>query len=930
MKKLSRADRKQIEAAIARANRTDKKKKSAQDSIPYERMWPDGICRVAGSRYTKTIQFQDINYQLSQNEDKTAIFEGWCDFLNYFDSSIQFQLSFLNLAASEETFARAINIPLQGDDFDSIRVEYTTMLQNQLARGNNGLIKTKYLTFGIDADSLKAAKPRLERIETDILNNFKRLGVAAETLDGKARLAQLHGIFHMDEQVPFRFEWDWLAPSGLSTKDFIAPSGFEFRTGKQFRMGKKYGAVSFLQILAPELNDRMLADFLDMESSLIVSLHIQSVDQIKAIKTVKRKITDLDKSKIEEQKKAVRAGYDMDIIPSDLATYGAEAKKLLQDLQSRNERMFLVTFLVLNTADNPRQLDNNVFQASSIAQKYNCQLTRLDFQQEEGLMSALPLGLNQIEIQRGLTTSSTAIFVPFTTQELFQNGKEALYYGINALSNNLIMVDRKLLKNPNGLILGTPGCFDGETRILLADGSTPTFAELVEAGITEAMVKAYDYDTGEIVDARAIDIRIEKYVDELKVIELEDGTRLCCTDTHLIMDADGQFIEANKITDGQRLSGGHVAVRVAFQRLPEKVPVYDLTVPKYGNFLLANGLIVHNSGKSFSAKREIANCFLLTNDDIIICDPEAEYAPLVERLHGQVIKISPTSSNYINPMDLNLDYSDDESPLSLKSDFILSLCELIVGGKEGLQPVQKTIIDRCVRLVYQTYLNDPRPENMPILEDLYNLLRAQEEKEAQYIATALEIYVTGSLNVFNHQSNVDINNRIVCYDIKELGKQLKKIGMLVVQDQVWNRVTINRAAHKSTRYYIDEMHLLLKEEQTAAYTVEIWKRFRKWGGIPTGITQNVKDLLSSREVENIFENSDFVYMLNQAGGDRQILAKQLGISPHQLSYVTHSSEGEGLLFYGSTILPFVDHFPKDTELYRIMTTKPQELKKEDE
>ncbi|RGJ47120.1 conjugal transfer protein TraE [Eubacterium sp. TM06-47] len=793
MKKLSRADRKQIETAIARTNRTDRKEKSAQDSIPYERMWPDGICRVADGHYTKTIQFQDINYQLSQNEDKTAIFEGWCDFLNYFDSSIQFQMSFLNLAASEETFAHAINIPLQGDDFDSIRVEYMTMLQNQLAKGNNGLIKTKYLTFGIDADSLKAAKPRLERIETDILNNFKRLGVAAETLDGKARLAQLHGIFHMDEQVPFRFEWEWLAPSGLSTKDFIAPSGFEFRTGKQFRMGKKYGAVSFLQILAPELNDRMLADFLDMESSLIVSLHIQSVDQIKAIKTVKRKITDLDRSKIEEQKKAVRAGYDMDIIPSDLATYGAEAKKLLQDLQSRNERMFLVTFLVLNTADNPRQLDNNVFQASSIAQKYNCQLTRLDFQQEEGLMSALPLGLNQIEIQRGLTTSSTAIFVPFTTQELFQNGKEALYYGINALSNNLIMVDRKLLKNPNGLILGTPG-----------------------------------------------------------------------------------------------------------------------------------------SGKSFSAKREIANCFLLTNDDIIICDPEAEYAPLVERLHGQVIKISPTSTNYINPMDLNLDYSDDESPLSLKSDFILSLCELIVGGKEGLQPVQKTIIDRCVRLVYQTYLNDPRPENMPILEDLYDLLRAQEEKEAQYIATALEIYVTGSLNVFNHQSNVDINNRIVCYDIKELGKQLKKIGMLVVQDQVWNRVTINRAAHKSTRYYIDEMHLLLKEEQTAAYTVEIWKRFRKWGGIPTGITQNVKDLLSSREVENIFENSDFVYMLNQAGGDRQILAKQLGISPHQLSYVTHSSEGEGLLFYGSTILPFVDHFPKNTELYRIMTTKPQELKKEDE
>ena len=293
------------------------------------------------------------------------------------------------------------------------------MLENQLTKGNNVLIKTKYLTFGVEANSLREARPRLERIEIDVLNNFKRLGVAASPMDGRDRLHLLHSIFHMDNVQPFRFDWKWLAPSGLSTKDFIAPSSFEFSSGRTFRMGQRYGAVSFVQIMAPELNDRMLADFLDMESNLVANIHIQSVDQTSAIKTVKRKITELDRAKIEEQKKAFRVGYDMDILPSDLVTYGNEAKKLLQDLQSRNERMFLVTFLLLNTAENERQLENNIFQASSIAQKHNCQLVRLDFQQEEGLASSLPLGLNQIEIQRSLTTSSTAIFVPFTTMELF-------------------------------------------------------------------------------------------------------------------------------------------------------------------------------------------------------------------------------------------------------------------------------------------------------------------------------------------------------------------------------------------------------------------------------------------------------------------------------------------------------------------------------
>ena len=760
---------------------------TAQQSIPYREMHKDGICRVDGKQYNKTIAFGDINYQLAQNEDKTQIFDGYCDFLNYFDSTISVQLSFINKYGNMQDFEKAISIPDQDDDFNSIRVEYAEMMKNQLAKGNNGLVKMKYITFGIEAENIKEAKPKLERIEADIINNFKVLGVKAHSLNGIERLAVIHGQMHPDGTEKLMLDWADLAKTGLSTKDYIAPTSFDFKSGRTFRMGTTIGAASFIQIIAPELTDRLLADFLNMDNAITVNMHINSIDQMEAIKTIKRKITDLDAMKITEQKKAVRAGYDMDVIPTDIATYGEEAKNILKELQSRNERMFLVTVIVLNTAPTKRKLENLIFAASGIAQKYNCALKRLEFQQEQGLMSSLPLGVNQIEIQRGLTTSSTAIFVPFTTQELFQSG-EASYYGLNALSNNLIMADRKSLKNPNGLILGTPG-----------------------------------------------------------------------------------------------------------------------------------------SGKSFSAKREMVNAFLITNDDIIIADPEGEYFPLVSRLGGQAIKLSPTSPHYLNPMDINADYADEEDPLTLKSDFILSMCELIVGGKEGLSPTEKTIIDRCVRLVYREYLADPRPEKMPVLEDLYNLLRKQAEAEAQHVATALEIYVTGSLNIFNNRTNVNMSNRLVCFDIKELGKQLKKLGMLILQDAVWNRVTINRAAKRTTWFYIDEFHLLLKEEQTAAYSIEIWKRFRKWGGIPTGITQNVKDLLSSREIENIFENSDFILMLNQAGGDRQILAKQLGISPYQLSYVTQSAAGEGLLFHGNTIIPFIDRFPKDTELYRIMTTKLDEV-----
>ena len=825
--------------------------KTAQQSIPFKEMYKDGICRVNEKYFTKCIQFYDINYQLAQNEDKTATFEFWCDFYNYFDSSIHIQLSCMSQYANRVEMENEIEIPLVGDEFDDIREEYSQMLKEQLSKGNNGLVRKKYVTFGLEADNIRTAKSKLERVEADIIANLKQMGVDSHSLSGYERLKLMYETFNPETQEPFIFNFDMIARTGLSSKDFIAPTSFDFRDGKYFRMGNTIGAVSYLQILAPELSDKMLADFLDMDNSVIVNLHVEPIDQAKAIKQIKLKITDLDKMKIEEQKKAVRSGYDMDVLPSDLVTYGGEAKKLLEDLQSRNERMFLVTVLVCNMAKTKQKLDNIIYQTSGVAQKYNCSLKRLDFQQEAGLMSSIPIGLNQIDIQRGLTTSATAIFVPFTTQELFQDSKEALYYGINAVSNNMIMADRKKLKNPNGLILGTPGCFTGDTRVRLSDGRTMSFEQMAEMEQGIPLV-SYDMHEKKKVLSYGTDAKVMKQVKEIVEVTLDTGDVVKCTPEHWFLTADDGYVEAQDLKPGTALVPQHSVRDVMRVVLDKEIPVYDVTVDLFQNFELECGVIVHNSGKSFSAKREITNCFFMTQDDICLCDPEGEYYPLVKRLHGQVIRISPNSTDYVNPMDINLDYSDDDSPISLKADFVLSLCELIIGGKNGLEPIEKTIIDRCVRIIYRDYLQHPVPENMPILEDLYNSILAQDEPEAKRIATALEIYVKGSLNVFNHRTNVDVNNRIVCYDIKELGKQLKKIGMLVVQDQIWNRVTINRALHKSTRYYIDEFHLLLKDEQTASYSVEIWKRFRKWGGIPTGITQNVKDLLASREIENIF------------------------------------------------------------------------------
>lgn len=781
-KRLSATDKNSV---IDMIFKKEPKRYTVEDTIPYLRMLKSGICQLDKTHFNKCISFQDINYQLALEEDKDLIFNQFANVLNSFDPTVTIEFSYVNQIGRNTELKAAIQIPDKNDGYDDIRLEFRDMLKNQLAKGNNGLKKSKYITFGIEATNVEQARTKLERIEIDLLSNLKSMGVRAESLTGIERLKVLHDILNPDKF--FSFSYKDLKPRE-STKSVIAPDSFNFIPSRYFKFGTHIGAVSHIQILASELSDRMLAEFLDIDDNINISFHIKAIEQTEAIKMVKRKNTDIDRMKIEENKKAVRSGYDMDILPSDLITYGDNIKMLLKDLQTRDERMFVVTIIFMNFAKSLQKLDATLSQISSIASKHNCKIKRLDHSQEQGFISVLPLGVNKIEINRCLTSSSTAVFLPFTTEELFINSENSLYYGLNALSHNLIMADRKMLKNPNGLILGTPG-----------------------------------------------------------------------------------------------------------------------------------------SGKSFSAKREMANAILTTDDDIIICDPEGEYGNLVKQFKGEVIKVSAKSQDYLNPLDINMNYGDGDAPLKDKANFIMSMLELVVGDS-GLTAEEKSVIDRCLPKIYEEYFSNPIPENMPILQDLYDMLKGQEEKVGKKLATEMEIYVSGSLNVFNHQSNIDLNKQLLCFDIKELGTQLKKIGMLVIQDQVWNKVSQNRNSGKSTRYYIDEFHLLLKDEQTSQYSVEIWKRFRKWGGIPTGITQNVKDLLASKEIENIFDNTDFILMLNQATGDREYLVSKLKISKDQEKFVTNSKAGEGLVFFGNTIVPFVDNFPKDTILYQKMTTKPEEMR----
>lgn len=787
-KQLTKEEKKILSARMAEIKAEGKIKGTVQNTIPYNVMYRDGICEVSENFYSMTVQFFDANYSIAEFDEQNNIFDKYCDIINLFDNTIRFQLTFENQNRSKDKLMKTVQIPQQNDEFNDIRKEYSSMLTGKLLKGSNGQSSRKFLTFGIEAASYKSARAKLFGIKNDVIKGFKTFGVDAKALDGKERLETLYYSLNPYSNQSFVFDWDAMLHAGMDTKDFICPKSFKFNK-QDFETGNAYGAVWGLNILAGELSDEILRNFLEMQNLFCVNLHIEPLDQIDALKFVKKKLTNVEQMKIDEQKKASQSGYDPDILPPQIKMYIDDIEKLLADLNSKNERLFHISISIRAYAKSKKDLKLQAEMLKRICQKNNCTMFPYDYRQEQTFVSTLPLCYNDIPVSREMHTSGIAIFVPFTTKELFQDG-QATYYGVNTLSGNMIRANRSRLKNPNGLILGTPG-----------------------------------------------------------------------------------------------------------------------------------------SGKSFSVKREILDCFLTTTDDIIVCDPEGEYFPLVQALHGQLIRIASNSEQHINPMDISIDDYLFENPMEIiadKSDFLISLCEIIVGGRYGLSSEERSVIDKCVQRIYKNFIeNEPTAEKMPLLSDLQNELK-KEGEVALRVSNSLEMFVNGSQNLFNHHTNIDMQNRLICFDIKELGNQLKKVGMLIVQDTVWNRVSQNREKKKITRYYIDEFHLLLKEEQTAKYSAEIWKRFRKWGGVPTGITQNVKDLLQSQEVENIFDNSDFVYMLNQASGDRDILAEKLHISKEQMEYVTNSGPGEGLIRYDKVLLPFTDHFPTNTEMYRLMTTKPSE------
>ena len=772
---------------LAQIFKRDKEKfkvpRSAQDIISIKALWPDGIFLVGRNKYSKCYKFLDINYAVASNEDKEAMFIDYSELLNSLDTGAMAKITINNRRINKVDFEKQILLDLKNDGLDEYRKEYNQMLVNKTKEANE-IIQEKMITISVYKKSVEDARNYFNRVGADLISKFNSLGSKCMELNAEERLRILHDFYRTGEETSFRFDITNDMRKGHNFRDFICPDSFEFKTD-YFKMGNRYGRVIFLKEYASFIKDSMITELTELNRNLMLSIDVIPIPMDEAVKEAENRRLGIETNITNWQRKQNANNNWNSILPYDMEQQRLESKEFLDDLTTRDQRMFISITTMVITADTKEDLDANTDNIEQIASKGLCQMGILRFQQYDGLNLVLPIksDFNRIRALRTLTTESLAVLMPFKVQEIrHENG---IFYGQNVISKNMIIADRKQLLNGNSFILGVSG-----------------------------------------------------------------------------------------------------------------------------------------SGKSFTAKEEIAAIKMLDpKADIILVDPEREYSKLVKAYNGEVIKISATSQNHINAMDMNADYGDG-NPVILKSEFILSLCEQLIGSG-NLGAKQKSLIDRCTANVYRVFQQGNYQGIPPTLQDFREELLRQNEPEAKEIALAIELFTNGSLNTFAMQTNVDTSNNLICYDILDLGKQLQPIGMLVVLDSILNRITSNRSKGKNTYIFIDEIYLLFQYEYSANFLFTLWKRVRKYGAFATGITQNVEDLLQSHTARTMLANSEFIIMLNQASTDRIELAKLLNISEPQMSYITNVGAGEGLIKVGSSIVPFVNHFPKNTKLYKLFTTKPR-------
>ena len=757
--------------------------KSVQDTIPIRRLWQDGVFQF-GSKYSKTLRFSDINYAIASKEDKTAMFLRYSELLNALDTGSTTKITINNKRLNRRNFEEEILIPTRGDYLDGGRAEYNAMLLDKVTDSTNSVVQERYITVSAHKKNIEEARTFFGRTMNDITSRLSHMDSHCEELDAVERLRVLHDFYRVGEEMQFQLDLRACMKSGRSFKDAVCPDSMEFKKD-HFVMGGKFGRVLFLKEYASYIKDSMIQELTSLDRSLMLSIDIIPVPTDEAVREMQNRLLGVETNVTNWQRRQNNNNNFSAVVPYDLEQQRKETREMLDDLTTRDQRMMFAVVTLVHLADSKEELDSDTETFQSMVRKHLCQLTTLNWQQAEGLVTALPLGVRRIDALRTLTTEALAVLMPFKAQEIRDRG--GVYYGQNVISKNLIVADRRQLLNGNGFVLGVSG-----------------------------------------------------------------------------------------------------------------------------------------SGKSFTAKREMVALALSTEDDILVIDPEAEYRPLIEGLGGQVINISATSPNHINAMDMEQGYGDGENPVVLKSEFLLSLCEQLIGAGK-LSAKEKSIIDRCTAQVYHDYIRGGYQGETPTLQDFHAELLRQPEGEARDVALAIELFTEGSLNTFAKPTNVDTSARILCYDIRDLGKQLLPVGMLVVLDSIFNRIIRNRSLGRNTWVYIDEIYLLFQHEYSANFLFTLWKRVRKYRACATGISQNVEDLLQSHTARTMLANSEFLVMLNQAATDRVELARLLNISDNQLSYITNVDFGRGLVKCGSAIVPFMDSFPKHTKLYRMMTTKPSDL-----